>query len=243
MMAQAGPSAGIRVLDLWRVLAGPLAGMALADLGAEVIKVEHPERGDDTRDWGSRVGETETCYFNSVNRNKQSVTLDLRSKAGADVARESAAVCDVVIQNFKPGGADQLGSGCQELRAINPALVYCSISGYRQGEEGSRPGYDLVVQGEAGLMAMNGEASQPPLKFGVAIVDLFTGMYAAQAIMAALLECQRTGRDGITMTWVLDLEPEVVNLFWFGLAARISVTRCFPECRRVVMYRNQADSK
>ncbi len=212
-----GPLAGIKVLDLSRVLAGPLAGTVLADLGAEVIKVEHPEHGDDTRDWGSRIGHTETTYYNSVNRNKKSVTLDLQSKEGADIARELAAVCDVVIQNFKPGGADQLELGFARLHAINPSLVYCSISGYDQeGKEAMRLGYDLVVQGEAGLMAMNGEASQPPLKFGVAIVDLFTGMYAAQAVMAALIERGRTGRGrhvqlalfdcGLTLTSYYGLE-------------------------------------
>jgi crotonobetainyl-CoA:carnitine CoA-transferase CaiB-like acyl-CoA transferase len=204
-------------LDLSRVLAGPLAGTVLADLGAEVIKVEHPERGDETRDWGSRIGHTETTYYNSVNRNKKSVTLDLQSKEGADIARELAAACDVVIENFKPGGADQLELGSAKLLAINPSLIYCSISGYDpRGEEAMRLGYDLVVQGEAGLMATNGEASQPPLKFGVAIVDLFTGMYAAQAVMAALIERGRTGRGrhvqlalfdcGLTLTSYCGLE-------------------------------------
>ena len=189
------PLAGIQVLDLSRVLAGPLAGTVLADLGADVIKIEHPERGDDTRDWGSRIGDTETTYFNSVNRNKKSVTLDLRSGAGAEIARELAAKCDVVIENFKPGGADQLGLGFETLAAKNPLVVYSSISGYdARSKDALRPGYDLVVQGEAGLMAMNGESNQPPLKFGVAVVDLFTGMHAAQAIMAALIERVRTGR-------------------------------------------------
>lgn len=193
--AASSPLSGIRVLDLSRVLAGPLAGMILADLGAEVIKIEHPVRGDDTRDWGSRIGDTETTYYNSVNRNKKSAVLDLQSAAGVGIARELAAECDVVIENFRPGGAQQLGLGFDELRAVNPALVYCSISGYdQQGAEKLRPGYDLVVQGEAGLMAMNGEASQPPLKFGVAVVDLFTGMHAAQAIMAALIQRGRTGK-------------------------------------------------
>ena len=213
-----GPLAGIKVLDLSRVLAGPLAGTVLADLGAEVIKVEHPERGDDTRDWGSRIGDTETTYYNSANRNKKSLTLDLQSKEGAGIARELAAVCDVVIQNFKPGGADQLELGFSQLVAINPSLVYCSISGYdQQGEEATRPGYDLVVQGEAGLMAMNGEASQPPLKFGVAIVDFFTGMYAAQAVMAALMsavERKRTSRS----TVVVRLWPCTLTSY-YGLEA------------------------
>jgi crotonobetainyl-CoA:carnitine CoA-transferase CaiB-like acyl-CoA transferase len=193
-MKGALPLAGVRVLDLSRILAGPWCGMVLADLGAEVIKVEHPGRGDDTRDWGLRVGNTETAYFNSVNRNKRSVGLDLQTPEGQEIARELAKRSDVVIQNFKFGGIDKLGLGYEALREINPGLVYCSISGYdRTGPEAARPGYDLVVQGEAGLMALNGEANQPPLKFGVAAVDLFTGMYSAQAVLAALYEREKTG--------------------------------------------------
>ncbi|MDM0024646.1 CaiB/BaiF CoA transferase family protein [Variovorax saccharolyticus] len=189
------PLAGVRVLDLSRILAGPWCGMVLADFGAEVIKVEHPVRGDDTRDWGLRVGNTETAYFNSVNRNKRSVAIDLQTAEGQEIVRELVKQCDVLIQNFKFGGIDKLGLGYEALREINPGLVYCSISGYdRTGPEAARPGYDLVVQGEAGLMAINGEADQPPLKFGVAAVDLFTGMYSAQAILAALFERQKTGR-------------------------------------------------
>lgn len=189
------PLAGVRVLDFSRVLAGPWSGMVLGDLGAEVIKVEHPERGDDTRDWGLRIGQTETAYFNSVNRNKRSITLDLQTPEGQRMARDLAKTCDVVIQNFKFGGMEKLGLGYEQLSRENPRLIYCSISGYdRTGPEAARPGYDLVVQGEAGLMAMNGEAGQPPLKFGVAAVDLFTGMYSAQAMLAALFERERTGR-------------------------------------------------
>ena len=194
--AGALPLAGIRVLDLSRVLAGPWCGMVLGDFGAEVIKVEHPLRGDDTRDWGLRIGATETAYFNSVNRNKRSVALDLQTAQGQAIARDLAGRCDVVIQNFKAGGIEKLGLGHERLReAQSAASIYCSISGYdRTGPEASRPGYDLVVQGEAGLMALNGEAGQPPLKFGVAAVDMFTGMYAAQAVLAALYEREHTGR-------------------------------------------------
>jgi crotonobetainyl-CoA:carnitine CoA-transferase CaiB-like acyl-CoA transferase len=189
------PLAGVRVLDLSRVLAGPWCAMVLGDFGAEVIKVEHPGRGDDTRDWGLRVGATETAYFNSVNRNKRSVGLELQTAEGQRIARDLARQSDVVIQNFKFGGAEKLGIDYERLREDHPELIYCSISGYdRTGPEAARPGYDLVVQGEAGLMALNGEAEQPPLKFGVAAVDLFTGMYAAQAVLAALFERQRTGR-------------------------------------------------
>lgn len=189
------PLAGVRVLDLSRVLAGPWCAMVLGDLGAEVIKVEHPERGDDTRDWGMRIGATETAYFNSVNRNKRSVCLDLKTPEGQEIARDLARKSDVVIQNFKFGDIERLGLGYEALSAQQPGLIYCSITGYdRTGPEAARPGYDLVIQGETGLMALNGEPTQPPLKFGVAAVDMMTGMYAAQGVLAALYEREKTGK-------------------------------------------------
>lgn len=189
------PLTGVRVLDLSRILAGPWCAMVLGDLGAEVIKVELPERGDDTRDWGLRIGSTETAYFNSVNRNKRSITLDLQTTEGQKIASDLAQKSDVVIQNFKFGGIEKMGLGYEQLSVQHPELIYCSITGYdRTGPEAARPGYDLVIQGEAGLMALNGEANQPPLKFGVAVVDMVTGMYAAQAILAALFEREKTGK-------------------------------------------------
>ena len=189
------PLEGVRVLDLSRVFAGPLCGMVLADFGAEVIKVEHPGRGDDTRDWGMRIGHTETTYYNSMNRNKRSITVDLQTPEGVKIIHDLLPQCDVVIQNFKTGGAEKLGLGYAQLKAIKPDLIYCSVAGYdSSGPEAKRPGYDLVIQGEAGLMAINGEASQPPLKFGVAAVDMMTGMYAAQAVLAALFRRERTGK-------------------------------------------------
>ena len=169
--------------------------MVLGDLGAEVIKVEHPQRGDDTRDWGMRIGSTETAYFNSVNRNKRSVCLDLKTPEGQEIARALVKKSDIVIQNFKFGDIERLGLGYAELSADQPGLIYCSITGYdRTGPEAARPGYDLVIQGEAGLMALNGEPTQPPLKFGIAAVDMMTGMYAAQGVLAALYERQITGK-------------------------------------------------
>jgi crotonobetainyl-CoA:carnitine CoA-transferase CaiB-like acyl-CoA transferase len=189
------PLEGVRVLDLSRVFAGPLCGQVLADFGAEVVKVEHPGRGDDTRDWGMRIGRTETTYYSAMNRNKRSVTLDLQSADGARLVREMLPRFDVVIHNFKHGGAEKLGLGYEQLKAVKPDLVYCAIAGYdTSGPQAARPGYDLVIQGETGLMALNGEAEQPPLKFGVAIVDMMTGMYAAQAVLAALFRRERTGR-------------------------------------------------
>ncbi|REG50617.1 crotonobetainyl-CoA:carnitine CoA-transferase CaiB-like acyl-CoA transferase [Paraburkholderia sp. BL6669N2] len=214
------PLAGVRILDLSRVLAGPWCAMVLGDLGAEVIKVEHPKRGDDTRDWGIRVGTTETAYFNSVNRNKRSVCLDLQTEEGQQIARELAQQCDVVIQNFKFGGAEKLGLGYEQLKEGRENLIYCSISGYdRHGPEAARPGYDLVIQGEAGLMALNGEAHQPPLKFGVAAVDLFTGMYSAQAVLAALFERQKTGNGRHIEMALFDCGLMITS--YYGLEALI----------------------
>ncbi|MFV0679410.1 CaiB/BaiF CoA transferase family protein [Ottowia sp.] len=192
------PLAGIRVLDLSRVFAGPLCAQVLADFGAEVIKIEHPGRGDDTRDWGLRVGQTETTYYNSMNRNKRSITLDLQSAEGQRIVHELLPQCDVVVHNFKTGGAEKLGLGYEQLRQLKPELIYCAIAGYNSaGPEAKRPGYDLVIQAEAGLMALNGEATQPPLKFGVAVVDLMTGMAAAQAVLAALLRRERTAQGAL----------------------------------------------
>ncbi|WP_027015066.1 CaiB/BaiF CoA transferase family protein [Comamonas composti] len=189
------PLEGVRVLDLSRVFAGPLCGQVLADFGAEVIKVEHPGRGDDTRDWGLRIGKTETSYYNSMNRNKRSITIDLQKPEGLGLIHELLPQFDVVIHNFKTGGAEKLGLGYEQLKAIKPDLIYCAVAGYdSSGPEATRPGYDLVIQGEAGLMALNGEAGTPPLKFGVAVVDLMTGMSAAQAVLAALFRRERTGR-------------------------------------------------
>lgn len=193
--ATALPLEGIRVLDLSRVFAGPFCTMALADLGAEVIKVEHPVRGDDTRDWGKHICPTRTTYFNCTNRNKRSITVDLQSPEGQKLVHQLVAKADVVVQNFKFGGAEKLNVGYEQLKAFRPELIYCSISGYNPtGPEASRPGYDLVMQAETGLMQINGEAGRPPLKFGTSVVDMYTGMYAAQAILAALFQRQVTGR-------------------------------------------------
>ncbi|MGB6054843.1 MAG: CoA transferase [Burkholderiaceae bacterium] len=212
------PLSGVRVLDLSRVLAGPWCGMVLADLGAEVIKVEHPTRGDDTRDWGLRIGDTETAYFNCANRNKRSITLDLQTEEGRKIARELAAKCDVVIQNFKFGGVEKMGLDYDSLREDHPGLIYCSISGYdRAGPEAARPGYDVAVQGEAGLVALNGEADKPPLKIGVAVADLFTGMYAGQAVLAALYERNRTGRGRHVELALFDCAVMITS--YYGLEA------------------------
>ena len=212
------PLEGVRVLDLSRVFAGPLCGQVLADFGAEVIKVEHPGRGDDTRDWGMRIGKTETTYYNSMNRNKRSITLDLQTPEGQKLIHDLLPQFDVVIQNFKTGGAENLGLGYAQLKALKPDLIYCSVAGYNSaGPEAKRPGYDLVIQGEAGLMAINGEAHQDPLKFGVAVVDMMTGMYAAQAVLAALFRRERTGQGRLIEMSLYDCGLMVTG--YYGLDA------------------------
>jgi crotonobetainyl-CoA:carnitine CoA-transferase CaiB-like acyl-CoA transferase len=212
------PLEGVRVLDLSRVFAGPLCGQVLADFGAEVIKVEHPGRGDDTRDWGLRIGETETTYYNSMNRNKRSVTIDLQTPEGLEIVRGLLPLCDVVIHNFKTGGAEKLGLGYEQLRALKPGLIYCAVAGYdASGPEAKRPGYDLVIQGEAGLMALNGVAGTPPLKFGVAVVDLMTGMYAAQAVLAALYRREKTGQGRLIEMALYDCGLMITG--YYGLDA------------------------
>ena len=212
------PLEGVRVLDLSRVFAGPLCAQVLADFGAEVIKVEHPERGDDTRDWGQRIGQTETTYYNSMHRNKRSITVDLQTAKGQQLIHELLPQCDVVVQNFKTGGAEKLGLGYEQLKAFRSDLIYCSVAGYHSaGPEASRPGYDLVIQGEAGLMAINGEAHQDPLKFGVAVVDMVTGMYAAQAVLAALFRRERTGKGRLIEMALYDCGLNVAG--YYGLDA------------------------
>ena len=213
------PLEGVRVLDLSRVFAGPLCGQVLADFGAEVVKVEHPGRGDDTRDWGMRIGKTETTYYNSMNRNKRSITVDLQTPEGQKLIHDLLPQFDVVIQNFKTGGADKLGLGYPQLKALKPDLIYCSVAGYNSsGPEAKRPGYDLVIQGEAGLMAINGEAHQPPLKFGVAVVDMMTGMYAAQAVLAAEELLRQVCGLGVGPNTIMALSPRPLRLLvhvWF----------------------------
>jgi crotonobetainyl-CoA:carnitine CoA-transferase CaiB-like acyl-CoA transferase len=192
------PLAGLRVLELARILAGPWAGQALADLGAEVIKVESPE-GDDTRRWGPPFIETpggrSAAYFHATNRGKRSVTADFATPEGQAVVRDLARDADVVIENFKVGGLAKYGLDHAALSALNPRLITCSITGFGQtGPYAPRAGYDFIIQGLAGLMSITGEPDGQPQKAGVAITDLFTGLYAATAILAAVVERQATGR-------------------------------------------------
>lgn len=191
------PLEGVRVVELARVLAGPWAGQALADLGAEVIKVEAPE-GDDTRAWGppfvERDGDRTAAYFHATNRGKSSVVADFRTEEGRALVRRLAAGADVLIENFKLGGLTKYGLDYDSLAAVNPGLVYCSITGFgADGPYAARPGYDYVIQGMCGLMSVTGEPGGQPQKVGVAVIDLFTGLYATIAIQAALIQRQTTG--------------------------------------------------
>ena len=178
------PLDGIRVLDLSRVLAGPYCTMLLADLGADVIKVERPGEGDETRSWGPPFAGEESAYFLAVNRGKRSVALDLARPETQEALRRLARKADVVVENFRPGTAERLGAAYEQLARENPKLVYCSITGFGD----ARPGYDFVVQAESGLMAVTGEAGGEPMKVGVAVVDVLAGYAAATAILASLLE-------------------------------------------------------
>ena len=191
------PLEGIRVIELARILAGPWAGQTLADLGADVIKVEAPE-GDDTRRWGppfiDREGDRSAAYFHATNRGKRSVTCDFRTAEGQETVSRLVADADVVIENFKVGGLAKYGLDYESLRAVNPRLIYCSITGFGQtGPYAHRAGYDFIIQGMAGLMSVTGEAAGQPQKVGVAVTDVFTGIYAATAILAALVQRGRTG--------------------------------------------------
>jgi crotonobetainyl-CoA:carnitine CoA-transferase CaiB-like acyl-CoA transferase len=195
-----GPLAGVTVLDLSRVLAGPWATQALADLGAEVIKVERPGAGDDTRHWGPpfATGEdgaaSDAAYFFCANRNKRSVSIDIARPEGAELVRRLAAKADVLVENFKVGGLEKYGLDFESLRELNPRLVYCSITGFGQtGPYAGRAGYDYMIQAMGGLMSITGEADGEPMKAGVAVVDLFAGLYASNAILAALLHARATG--------------------------------------------------
>ncbi|MEU0742819.1 CoA transferase [Streptomyces sp. NPDC006134] len=186
---------GIRIADFSRVLAGPYATMLLADLGAEVVKVERPGSGDETRSWRPPADASGTStYFLGVNRNKRSVALDLTTGEGRERARELIARSDVVVENFRPGTMDRLGLGPGELLAADPRLVYCSVTGFGTGAGAALPGYDLLVQAVGGLMSVTGEPGGEPVKTGVALVDVITGLHACLGILAALRHRERTGR-------------------------------------------------
>lgn len=190
-----GALTGLRVIDLTRILAGPFCTMNLGDMGAEIIKIEQPGRGDDTRGWGPPFAGDEAAYFLGVNRNKRSVTLNLKDERGQDILRKLLAEADIVIENFKPGQLDGWGFTADWMAANAPRVIHCAITGYGdKGPKGGMPGYDFLLQAESGLMSITGEQDGRPTKLGVAIVDVCTGQYAAMCILAALEARHRTGR-------------------------------------------------
>jgi crotonobetainyl-CoA:carnitine CoA-transferase CaiB-like acyl-CoA transferase len=228
---------GVRVLDLTRVLAGPWCTQNLADLGADVVKIERPDSGDESRAWGppflrDELGEntTESAYYLCANRNKRSVAIDIGSAAGAELIRQFAVQSDVLVENFKVGGLKKYGLDYETLRALNPRLIYCSVTGFGQtGPFASLPGYDFMIQGLGGLMSITGEADGlpggGPQKVGVAVADLMTGMYATSAILAALIERGRSGLGQHLDIALLDCElamlaNQSMNYLTSGVAPR-----------------------
>jgi crotonobetainyl-CoA:carnitine CoA-transferase CaiB-like acyl-CoA transferase len=212
---QATPGAldGLKVLDFSRVLAGPFATMMLGDLGGDVIKVERPDGGDETRSWGPPFDASgRATYFLSVNRNKRSVVLDLRDDTDLPRARELALGADVVIENFRPGLMAELGLAYEDLQAGNPGLIYCSITGFGPGQGARLPGYDLLVQALGGLMSITGEADRDPQKVGVAVVDILTGLFATSGILAALRHRDHSGQgQKVEVSLLASLLAALVN--------------------------------
>lgn len=188
------PLSGVKVLDLTRIVSGPFATMLLGDLGAEIIKIEEPVSGDESRTYGPPFINGESAYFLSVNRNKKSCAINLKTPEGVALVRELALNSDVLIENFRPGTLKKFGLSYEELKKHNPGLIYCAITGFGQtGPDSHRPGYDLIIQGESGVMDITGDPDGPPTKVGTSIADLLTGQYASQGVLAALVERSRTG--------------------------------------------------
>jgi crotonobetainyl-CoA:carnitine CoA-transferase CaiB-like acyl-CoA transferase len=213
-VADVAPLAGLRVVDLSRVLAGPLCTMILGDLGADVVKVERPDGGDDTRGWGPPFVGTDAAYFLALNRNKRGVTVDLRSPGGVSAVRRLAADADVLIENFRPGLMAELGLALEELRTTNPRLVTCSLTAFDDTAAGAatRPGYDIIMQALSGLMSVTGEPGRAPVKVGVALLDVIAGLDAAIGILAAVHERTATGLG----------RHVSVSLFDAGVAAMVN---------------------
>ena len=201
------PLEGIKVLDISRVLTGPYCTMILGDLGAEVIKVEIPGVGDETRSWGPPYVEGESAYYLSTNRNKKSITLNLKSEEGQKILLDMAKKCDVMIENFLPGTVQRLGVDYETVRKVNPEIIYCSLSGFGQdGPYRDFPAYDLLMQGVGGLMSITGEKDGQPIRIGVALVDIGAGMYAVIGIMSALMTRKTTGKGQYIDISLLDTE-------------------------------------
>ena len=220
------PLEGVRVLDLSRILTGPFCSMILADLGVEVIKVEMPGRGDDTRLWGPPFIDGESAYFLCLNRNKKSITLNLENEKGREILYKLARKCDVFLENFKPGVTKRLGVDYETISKVNPRIIYCSITGFGQtGPYRDYPAYDIVIQGMGGLMDITGEPDRPPVRIGVAITDIGAGMYAAIAILSALIAREKTGKGQWIDVSLLDstvswLTYMAANYFATGVAPK-----------------------
>ncbi|MDD5557623.1 MAG: CaiB/BaiF CoA-transferase family protein [bacterium] len=211
------PLDGIRVLDLSRLLAGPFCTMLLADMGADVIKVERPGTGDDTRAFGPPFQEGESAYFLSINRGKRSATLDLKSERGREALRRMVERADVLVENFRPGAIKRLGFDYENASRINPRIILASVSGFGQtGPWASKPGYDLAVQGLGGIMSLTGEPDGPPCKVGVSQADLIAGLYAAEGILLALIARGRTGKGQLVDVGMLDCQLSLLT-FQAGL--------------------------
>lgn len=209
------PLEGIRVIDLSRILAGPFCSMVLGDLGAEVIKIEQPGTGDDTRGWGPPFIDGESAYFLCINRNKKSLTLNLKHDKGKRILKDLVKKADVLLENFRPGGMEEFGLGYEVLREINPRLIYCSITGFGStGPYKDKAGYDVIVSAVGGLMSITGEPGGRPVKVGVAVTDIMTGLFAQGAIAAALIARERTGK-GQKIELSL-LETQVATLINIG---------------------------
>lgn len=221
------PLSGIRVLDLSRILAGPWCTMMLGDLGAEIIKVERPGAGDDTRTWGPPFAGGESAYYLCCNRNKRSITVDLKKPRGIELVKEIAKVSDVLVENFTPGLMERFGLDYETLRGLNPRLVYCSITAYGQdGPYRDRPGYDMVLSAVGGLMWITGPRGGEPCKVGVAITDVLTGVHAQGAITAALLWRERSGRGQYIDASLLDTQASALaNIASSYLVAGREATR------------------
>lgn len=199
------PLSGLTIIDLTRILAGPFCTQALADAGADVIKIEEPHKGDDTRGWGPPFVEGESTYYLAVNRGKRSLTLNLKEPEGREILWKLLAGADVLVENFRPGTLDALGFSASEVRARHPRIVYASISGYgADGPWGGRPGYDAIVQGEGGLMSLTGAPDGPPFRVGASMADVVTGMAAFQGILLALYRRERTGEGGVVDVSLLE---------------------------------------
>ena len=201
----AGPLEGIRVVDLTRILAGPYCTMMLGDMGAEIIKIENPDGGDDTRGWGPPFLNGVSTYFISINRNKKSLTLNLKDERGKELLRDLIRNSDVMVENFRPGALEKLGFPWEEIHRINPAMIFASLSGFGQtGPRKSEPGFDVVIQGEGGIMSITGEPDAPPSKVGASIADITAGMLAAQGILLSLYHREKTGVGQMVDVGMLD---------------------------------------